>query len=341
MSNSSPDIAELIADAVQSEFVISATISGTGKSSVKLATMVDMLMELEALVFYDYALTLSTEITEIWKSKFSGVQALYFMIRYSYMAGMVLNSAAYIVQNSSEQRSQVILVVLVSHVFGKASDGLHFLPVHPPSTTVVLPELTQFTCEHRVQLVSIIIPLVIDVLVFTLTFAKTIHHAIEMRKVGPGNGLGYLILRDGDIGLTTQNLQEFLPRYGFPVFVVVAAVYPFTAVKGATGSWVAVVGSICNPLTVILINRLVLSLRQVSHAQEGNAPTLSAIDTIQEPAFATNSFLGNLGAPLRLGPNDDKEMEEIGLNNEAEVFEGRQTVNHSDIAEEPRNPSDV
>ncbi|TDL18622.1 hypothetical protein BD410DRAFT_842667 [Rickenella mellea] len=116
------------------------------------------------------------------------------------------------------------------------------------------------------------------------------------------------------------------------------------AAKGGLGNWVAVLTSISDPLTVILINRLVLNLRQVSHIQEENVPTLGEIGTIPEPAFATNSILGNLGAPLRVGRDgdyDDDEIEEIGRDDADEIAEERGIVEHGEIIEEPRYSSDV
>ena len=36
-----------------------------------------------ALLFYDYLLTLSTELKVIWGREFSGVTVLFFLVRYS------------------------------------------------------------------------------------------------------------------------------------------------------------------------------------------------------------------------------------------------------------------
>ncbi|TDL16095.1 hypothetical protein BD410DRAFT_795727 [Rickenella mellea] len=116
-------------------------------------------------------------------------------------------------------------------------------------------------------------------------------------------------------------------------------IYPFTAAKVTVGNWLGVFVTIANPLTFVLINRLVLNLRQVSHVQEGNAPTLCAIGTIPEPTFATNSILGNIGAPLRVGAEDDYEIDEIDGDDEGEVIEECSIVNRTETIEEPRNPS--
>ncbi|TDL16085.1 hypothetical protein BD410DRAFT_649748 [Rickenella mellea] len=61
-----------------------------------------MLMDTQALVFYEYALTVSTEISEIWKSKFNGAQALFFLTRYPYMIFTVLLCITTLSPNPSE-----------------------------------------------------------------------------------------------------------------------------------------------------------------------------------------------------------------------------------------------
>ncbi len=48
----------------------------------------------------------------------------------------------------------------------------------------------------------------------------------------------------------------------------------------------------------ILVNRLVLNLRQIGNQDNRN------ISTISQPRFATNRFLDNIGASLRNGSED-------------------------------------
>ncbi|TDL16067.1 hypothetical protein BD410DRAFT_648676 [Rickenella mellea] len=153
---------------------------------------------------------------------------------------------------------------------------------------------------------------------------------MEMRKLGLRNGLGYFILRDGTIYFLAQLL-----------FGVVSIIVFLVPASGTIGNWLGVAGQVTNSLTVILINRLVLNLRQVSHFQDGKPPTLGTIGTIQEPAFAANSLLGNLGAPLRVDPEDEEEPEEVGVDDEAGIVEEHGFVDHGGITEEPRGPSDA
>lgn len=63
-------------------------------------------------------------------------------------------------------------------------------------------------------------------------------------------------------------------------------------------------------LSIILVNRLVLNLRQAGRAHDEMTSTVSM------PAFATNPVLGNIGAPLRYGSQaedqyfeDEEELE--------------------------------
>ncbi|TDL14401.1 hypothetical protein BD410DRAFT_846053 [Rickenella mellea] len=363
MSNSSPDIAGLISQASDIQFFNFVTISGA------------------ALYIYDYTLTLPTEIAEIWNSKFSGAQALFYMTRYSFMVLTVLYCVNNLVESPSEtviefnltawvfmsqvglygiltlrtyaiyQKNPFILVTVgltgVANVAVALSGGVLEKPevdssvfgptcdINPPSVflqrkshiIVYWPCRVFITSQLTVQLASTILSLILDVLVFTLTFAKTIHHAIEMRKLGLGNGLGYFILRDGTIAKL--------------LIGVVGTVIFFVPASDAIGNWISLLPAMGNPLTIVLINRLVLNLRQVSHKQQGNALTISAMVAIQEPAFAANSLLGNLGAPLRVGSEDDDEIEELGIDFDAEVVEERGSVDHSEIIEEFPDPCDV
>ncbi len=63
-------------------------------------------------------------------------------------------------------------------------------------------------------------------------------------------------------------------------------------------------------LASVLTNRLVLNLKQAGNSNmqhEGSLPSL---------AFATNSFVGNLGAPFRVndGDGEEEELHDLGIN---------------------------
>ncbi|TDL16075.1 hypothetical protein BD410DRAFT_808395 [Rickenella mellea] len=344
MSDSPPDIAGSTVEASQTLFFNRIWISATGKSTV----------------------------SEIWNSKFSGAKALFFLSRYPFMVFAVLFCANTLITNTSETlcgnsvqcggyvrhgfnwiiRNRFILAILGLTGAANVTVGISYIASGKPK---VGSSVFGNTCDlisksfaPELQLVTQILALILDVLVFTFTFAKTIRHTIEMRNVGLGNGLGYFILRDGTMYFLFIRFPVFFYHKTLTVmafrakllFGVVGTILYF----GVVGSCLEIVTDMSGPLTIILINRLVLNLRQVSHIQEGNTPKLGAIGTIQEPAFATNSILGNLGAPLRVGPAedyDDDETKEIVFNDGAEVVEERGIANLMEVIEEPRNPSDV
>ncbi|TDL18636.1 hypothetical protein BD410DRAFT_879852 [Rickenella mellea] len=286
-----------------------------------------------------------------------GAQALFFLARYSFMVSVVFDLSTNFITKQSEMKNKFILILLGLTGMAGVVDGI-LLEVCQRHSLSLVWEVVVVKLDRPlflVQLAGPILSLIFDVLVFTLTFMKTVHHAIEMRKVGLGNGLGYFILRDGAVyphewGFRAKLLMGVV---AVTVFFVHASVNNFLfffdmmvnpAKGGVVSSWITIIASMGNPLTYILINRLVLNLRKVSHIQEGDAPTLGAISTIQEPVFAANSILGNLGAPLRMGTEDeysDDEIEEIVEDNEVEVFEEPEIADHTEIIEEPRNPSHV
>ncbi len=59
-------------------------------------------------------------------------------------------------------------------------------------------------------------------------------------------------------------------------------------------------------LSSIITSHLVLNLKQAVSPH-----TQSQLSIYSEPIFATNSFIGNLGAPLRVG-EEDMDYEEDG-----------------------------
>ncbi|TDL18651.1 hypothetical protein BD410DRAFT_830799 [Rickenella mellea] len=293
-----------------------------------------------AIVFYDYALTLPTEISEIWNSKASGARTLFFLTRYSFVINIVLTLIYNFRLNPSDmvcrvlyyawvpwsifpqfglyciftlrtyaiyQKSMSILAILglmsiAICAFGIYFNGVLVAPVVYPTGfgDVTGCNYNAGPIVDRFQLVSLILVLVFDVLVFGLTAAKTIRHTMEMRKMRLGNGLGYFILRDG--------IMYFLAK----LLLGIVAIVIFTTPANTT--WDIVLPAIGNALTIVLINRLVLNLRQVSHIQEANGPSLATIGSFQaEPEFATNSILGNLGAPLRVGEGEEENTEDVSI----------------------------
>jgi len=80
---------------------------------------------------------------------------------------------------------------------------------------------------------------------------------------------------------------------------------------------VAIVENLEVALASILTSRLVLNLKQAS-----NSHMRHEASTLPSLAFATNSFVGNLGAPFRVSNEDDEDdqIQELG-NDEHELQE--------------------
>ncbi|TDL19088.1 hypothetical protein BD410DRAFT_449904 [Rickenella mellea] len=111
MSDSSPDIYGLIAEASQIQFDAYITVAGA------------------ALVFYDYALTFSTEISEIWNSKFTGAQVVFLLTRYSFLVFTVSFGALNFIQNQSLTVGVAGFTLI--RRFGKSCLNLEYMPFDP------------------------------------------------------------------------------------------------------------------------------------------------------------------------------------------------------------------
>ncbi|TDL18654.1 hypothetical protein BD410DRAFT_900726 [Rickenella mellea] len=293
-----------------------------------------------ALVFYDYILTLPTEIAEIWNSKFSGAKVLFFLARYPFVISTVLEFALFFHPNPTDQVCQglyyswlalrVFILIGTGSIFALRTYAifqkkLWILMVlgllvlanigvilytdafqsYPVAGTFGLNASCAFSdtgLYPKLQIVSRSLVLAFDTLVFCLTSVRTIRHTRDMKRAGLGLGLGYVMLRDGTL--------YFL--FAFVISVADLIFYNLPDYGGSAG----LVEGIGSAVTVVLINRLVLNLRQVSHRRE-TGQTLKTIE--DEPEFATNSVLGNLGAPLRTGHEED-DAEEMSIN-EADDYE--------------------
>ena len=66
----------------------------------------------------------------------------------------------------------------------------------------------------------------------------------------------------------------------------------------------------CSPiqsLQTVIVNRLILNLIQgADHREDSDFRTVTGLEP---PTFATGSFLGNIGGPLRTLPDDDEVIE--------------------------------
>ncbi|TDL21693.1 hypothetical protein BD410DRAFT_287397 [Rickenella mellea] len=201
------------------------------------------------------------------------------------------------------QKSKVILAFLGTMALAVCSislytDGILLTPAANDSPTLIACGYNTGDNFTRFELASLSITLVFDMFVFILTFAKTIRHILVMRKVGMKNGLGYIILRDGTLYFFAKVL----------ISIAEISVFCFPSFEN---TWGTLIPNFGNVVVITVVTRLVLNLRQVARTEA----SLTTIDTLHvEPEFATNSVLGNLGAPLRVAYGEDTYgAEEIPL----------------------------
>lgn len=74
----------------------------------------------------------------------------------------------------------------------------------------------------------------------------------------------------------------------------------------------------------ILANRLVLNLKQAGHSHMQHE-----VSSLPSLAFATNSFVGNLGAPFRVNDEDGEDDELQILSNDVHVLQERNRESQS------------
>ncbi|KIK51160.1 hypothetical protein GYMLUDRAFT_252335 [Collybiopsis luxurians FD-317 M1] len=150
----------------------------------------------------------------------------------------------------------------------------------------------------REQISIAFIDLAFNSFIFGATLAKTFHHAIEMKRLGEAS-VTQVILRDGFLYFLLMLVMGILAAIG-------------TLINWYMKPTITTIFDIIVPffdiLPNMLISRLMLNLRTFSSPEEMSRATQASAG--QQPeglTFATNSFLGNIGAPL-----DDSEevMEE-------------------------------
>ncbi|TDL23162.1 hypothetical protein BD410DRAFT_839074 [Rickenella mellea] len=147
--------------------------------------------------------------------------------------------------------------------------------------------------------------LAFDNVIFWLTFYKTIRVVRQMRKLGMTKSITYWILRDG--------IMYYLGRMMLLVFDLVTL-----NVTSSPFVLFVFTGTLNNALSNIMINRMILGLRQVSNTHVSGGLSEKSLPNL---GFAANSFIGNLGAPLRQRSDDlfDDLSDDLGLEEHTET----------------------
>ncbi|TDL24216.1 hypothetical protein BD410DRAFT_786312 [Rickenella mellea] len=259
-----------------------------------------------SILLYDYFLTIDLEVTQVWNQRLTTTSILFLMNRYIFPLYVLLGTVVISIPLNDKACNTLGHVSGILYVSNSATILLIFtvrtwaifMKSWKVLTTVGLVavaklamNIASFTnvtsysanlyppiCYHdNTNLyfpASAYLAISFDSVVFWLTFYRTIRSTIEMKRIGVARSLTYYILRDGigRLSITILYLATFQP----PALLMISEV-------------------LYNIISNVMINRLMLNLRLVSasHMRGG-----ISWKTISEPSYATNSFIGNLGAPM-------------------------------------------
>ncbi|KAF9064634.1 hypothetical protein BDP27DRAFT_1367049 [Rhodocollybia butyracea] len=250
------------------------------------------------LFFYDFFLTLPSELRLIWSRRLTGSSVIFILSRYSLLLHQILFLAGNLaLPGQTLTNTSCRDLILVGRVFSSTNDA----------TMKLLSILRVYALfRQKRSLLILLCPfIIVDVIsgilliIFILTLVQTAHHIIESRKSG------------------IYSIAEVVLCDGIDTAFGVASIYT------SSNTWELVADTI-NPclevLSNILINRFVLNLRAFSNQtvqHSGKAPFDTTAPPLSTIDFAENRFLGNIGAPLDYNQWDNADE----LENEDEDIE--------------------
>jgi len=279
-----------------------------------------------ALLLWDYALTLDHEIINIWTPRLTGTAAVFLINRYCFLVSTVLD--AFILLYPGLTNSTCVRMVNGYYVLGAVASvtsmalfALRIFAIYEQSwlllgvlgavgvARVVTGLVRNFALSYpvtnaptvagcgvettnpgylRFATADVVLILAFDTLVFLLTLYKTSFQVVQARRLKMRNGLAYFLLRDGTL-------------YYLPLVACTAAQVCLSEIQSGNGFAQDIIFPFVSVLQNMLVNRLVLSLRQIA-----NDRTESTIPSIPNLHFATATLYGNIGAPVRqLGEDED------------------------------------
>ncbi|TDL17482.1 hypothetical protein BD410DRAFT_794313 [Rickenella mellea] len=274
-----------------------------------------------AILAYDYLVTLDLEIAQVWGQRFTAATVLFLLNRYAFpfvicltmieifhplndnvctILGWAENSIDVAIVSTTIififtlrtwaiylKSWKVLLFVGIFAIAKYAMTISAFASIQSFSATLGFGCIgTPRNIFLKFNKANGYLNLAFDTVVFVLTFVKTFRSALQMRKLGMTNSVTFWILRDG--------LLYYVGRVLLVIFQIVSFQFP----PGAVYQFSALLP---NVIANVLINHLLLNLRHVSTTHPGGGLSQK---TIPELNFATNSIIGNIGAPLTNDPVD-------------------------------------
>ncbi|KAK1226144.1 hypothetical protein PQX77_010886 [Marasmius sp. AFHP31] len=229
-----------------------------------------------ALVLYDFFLTFSAELNQMWFLKKKNlVFGLFTVLRYSTIFYQVTFSMAFFLPIRSIKIDFFVSAKVVTQS----------------------PQFRQFgSCSQNFSgnfavwnTASAALALAFDTIVVTLTVLKTARSWVQTQEAGIKNSYSYYFLRDG---LLYYFGVEFLL-----LFTVIFNQVPALSIRVAR-----VMIILQTSVAPILAQRLVLNLLSVDKILNVSRQDQSSLPTMD---FAHGSFIGNIGAPLDIGREDE------------------------------------
>ncbi|RDX48635.1 hypothetical protein OH76DRAFT_1556930 [Lentinus brumalis] len=220
-----------------------------------------------ALLWFDFALTFTTEVRRIWRRRFTGATVVYLFTRYTALVQRIFFVLEVFLWNSTNEMCGRI---------GRVDDIL----------TITNYLAVAFTTIAKAADVAA------DAIVITLIWVKTFGIVKVSSRLGVRTPLATLLLRDGTAYFLILLVPKILTIIGYQIEspLILWLLWPYFD----------------QVFTVIFLSRFMLDLRGIYFAEhitdDGNA-TGTATRSVRMPSgsdirFTTSNIVGNLGATL-------------------------------------------
>ncbi|KAF9066377.1 hypothetical protein BDP27DRAFT_1268649 [Rhodocollybia butyracea] len=310
------------------------------------------------LWFYDFSLTLPTEVRSIWSSRLTGSSMIFILSRYSFLLYAVMQLVIFLPGTTMTDiscRDVDFTALLLACLAGATTKLLSILRVYALFN------------QNRLLIILFCPFIVADIVIaflswFSVTTTTSLGTYVQAFSpcFGAGGNLDALlspvspllqltfdsiifiltltrtarhIIQSRKLG--SHTIVEVVLRdgtsYFFIIFIVASIQASITLGSllsgGALSNAVAQVTTIVSPFLAVLpnllINRFVLNLRAYSCTVQysGKGPSETSVSTLSAPNFAENRFIGNMGAPL--DPDQWDEMDELSISQDEQVDSAR------------------
>ncbi|TFK90250.1 hypothetical protein K466DRAFT_597097 [Polyporus arcularius HHB13444] len=251
-----------------------------------------------ALLWFDFALTFTTEVRRIWRRRFTGATVVYLFTRYTALIERIFFVLEVFLWNSTDEMCGRI---------GRVDDILTIMNYFAMASFTILRVYGVWGRDWKPLLLVIPLTLVKPAL---YTFEVPNYDSIQF---GPPWGCAEVygfsnemlakrsIIKDSsELGVRTP-LATMLFRDGTAYFLIVLAIQVLTIVSNQVGSLLDVLDVwpyFDQVLTVIFLSHFMLDLRGLYFADHATDTTTRSGRMPSDLRFTTSNIVGNLGATL-------------------------------------------